>query len=402
MRHAPDGNANSTSASAEQRVARVLEPGERLLWSGKANGDVIRARARRFALPLPLALLLFAGVFLWMFSKNLGIESVESLIDTLGSHRDLAWVVAAALLIPIVGSVLGRRFKVDRISQRCRYLGRFSYGLTDRRVLILKDEKVEHALSPKDIGSIYLNSRAPGYGDLIFRLAGNSEYSTHGRDIRFDAISDADGVRRRIEDWMHGHQEQAPREVANFAREGVSSQAGVTDEGVRRIINHRRGLQIDVPDSWEIRVRKRRKPYGTIFLDSVNWLSPEDSDDWNVLHAEGPVTVSVELHVDETRPTLSHEKILNSTLQKIFGGDLVESRENLSLGGFQGFSVTRRMVQPQQDVKTTGARERATMRKIIVYHDGRRQIAMISIWPAEVARLEKTVEAIITSLQVSA
>jgi hypothetical protein len=28
MRHAPDDNADSTSASAEQRIARVLEPDE--------------------------------------------------------------------------------------------------------------------------------------------------------------------------------------------------------------------------------------------------------------------------------------------------------------------------------------------------------------------------------------
>lgn len=396
-----DMNPDSTSASAEQRVARVLEPGEKLLWSGKANNDAIRAGARRFALPLPLALLLFGGLFLWMLSANPGIRGFGDLMDTLGSHRNLAWIVAAALLIPIVGSVLGRRFKLDRTSQRCRYLGRFSYGLTDRRVLILKDEKIQYALLPKDIGNVYQRNCAPGYEDLIFRVVRRSDHNPSDGEIRFDAIRDAEAMRRRIEDWLHGHQERAAREVDRFARAGASSPAGVSAEGARRIINHRWGLQVDVPDSWEIKVRKRRKPYGTTFLDSENWHRPEASDDWNVLHAEGPVTVSVELHVDETRPTLSYEKLLNSSLQKMVGGELVESSENLTLGGFQGFSVTRRLIQSQPDVKT-GAEGRAIMRKIIAYHDGRRQIAMLSTWPAEDAFLEKAVAAIVTSLSVSA
>ena len=395
-----DVKPDRSSASAEQQVARVLEPGERLLWSGKANSDAVRARAQRFALPLPLVLLLFNGLFLWMFSRTLGIHGVGDLIDTLSGHRDLALIVIAAILIPLIGSVLGRRFGFDRTSQRCRYLARFSYGLTDRRVLILKDEKIQYALSPKDIGSIYRNSRAPGYGDLIFRLIQNSDYNPGGREIRIDAIRDAEGVRRRIEDWIRGHQEQAAREVDQFVHAGAHSQAGNIAEGIQRIINHRWGLQIDVPDNWETKVRQRRKPYGTIFFDSENWQSPEALDDWNVLHTEGPVTVSVELHVDETRPTLGYEKLLNSTLQKMFGGELVESRESLSLGGFQGFSVTRRLVQSRQDVKT-GAKGRAIMRKLIAYHDGRRQIAMISTWPAEDARLEKAVAAIVTSLIVS-
>ena len=268
-------------------------------------------------------------------------------------------------------------------------------------MLILKDEKIQYALLPKDIGSIYLRSVAPGYGDVIFRVVRRSDHDPLDREIRFDAIRDAEGMRRRIEDWMQSHQQEAAREVDNFATASASRQAGDPAEGVRRIINHRWGLQIDVPDSWEVKVRKRRKPYGTIFLDSENWQSPEASDDWNVLHAEGSVTVSVELHVDETRPTLSYEKLLNSTLQKMFGGELVESSESLSLAGFQGFSVTRRLVQSQQDVKT-GARGRATMRKLIAFHDGRRQIAMILTWPAEDARLEKAVAAIATSLSVSA
>ena len=107
MRRAAEGNRDRTPAPAEQQVAQVLEPGERLLWSDRANSDAIRARARRFALPLPLALLLFAGVFLWMLGKSLGIANVENLIDTVSSHRDLTWIVTAALVIPILGSVFG-------------------------------------------------------------------------------------------------------------------------------------------------------------------------------------------------------------------------------------------------------------------------------------------------------
>lgn len=364
-----------------------------------------------------------------------GIDPVMALVilETLLETQPVQVVVVPLIFAGIVGLIFGLHARsARRFIRRARTL---TYAITDRRVLILADGEIETEFRPGELGLVDREEREPGYQDLLFVKRtgtsgqGESLMSRELRRIGFKALPDAEHVEEVVERWREAHLTGVERGLSDFltddgpsaARTGTGTEAGPAGEGpwssegaledegfeaadfdgddeVRTIRGGRYGLSLKMPKGWEAKVRHRRKPYGTIFLDNLKWVPAHLGRDWNVVKVEGPFQTTVEVHVDAlTEPTSTFEKAVNSTLVKWVTGEIVESDPDVRRGRFRGWSMTRRLLQPQGADREL---EQAGLYRVTTLFDGVIQLGFVSHWPATSEALRKTVDRIEESVSV--
>lgn len=170
--------------------------------------------------------------------------------------------------------------------------------------------------------------------------------------------------------------------------------------GARTIRNDRYGVTVSIPDNWAIKVRKRRKPYGRVFLDFERWKTPDALPDWNVLKAEGDYLTDFEMHLDQVRkPVMVYQKARHSALINAVTGAIVESDGDLSRGNFTGFSITRRHVEHRPD-QGGADRDRPALRRWMMLHDGQLQIGAVMTWPEDSGPLKQAMSKVVDSIRV--
>jgi hypothetical protein len=399
-----------SSHTATEVVTSHLEPGEKILWSGRPNVELAlghdRQRSRQRALLNTVVMVGILAFMMYQLRETLGVENLQEILDVLLEASLLFVAVPTVVVVAII--ILSRVFKLRDRSRLHRYFNSLSYGMTNRRLLIVEGDQVTHEFGPDDLGTLYVNRRTGDCNDLI--LGVNSRRSSRTQVINkwywershhgFKAIPNIDGMKRRIEGWIRAHRERAGEQVADFIEDSATSGHGISCASTRRIENDQWGLKVNVPEEWQVKTRKRRKPYGTIFLDMERWKEANASGDWNVLHIAGPAHASVEVHLDECEPTMTAESLVNSTLGNMFGGRVSETEKNLSLGRFPGFAVTRRTAIASENDRT-GKTGRVALRRLAVFHDGRRQVAVVSTWPEGADTLKLAIEAIAGSIEIA-
>jgi hypothetical protein len=133
---------------AEQLIASDLEPGERLLWVGRA------ARGVRFRpsdmLLIPFSVLLVAFAVFW-----------EMMV--LQTSAPLFFRFAGSVFVVLGAYMLVARFLWDAWRR-----SHTSYAVTDRRILIVTDaaRRSPIAYSLKDLPAMTLTERRKGSGDI--------------------------------------------------------------------------------------------------------------------------------------------------------------------------------------------------------------------------------------------
>ena len=396
--------AELSAPSAEQRISALLRHRERILWTGRPNVEQAVAfsskRNWRKVLTSFLPIVIVISVALYQLMQALDIDNLRDLIDALPDETLLMLAVPFVIVVAIY--LLPRLFKMDSKSRLSRYFESLSYGITNQRLLIVENDKLAHAFRPDEVGELKVINRTEGCDDLLWSVSEPTSddmnpWQRERATIGFKAISNVMDVKRRIEKWINTHQKRAGQAVADFISD--SSSPGLTHASTRKIMNPKLGLAIDVPEEWKIKARRRRKAYGTIFLDFERWKDPQATDDWNVLRIEGPARTSVEIHVDDGDPVLTLEDLRDSKIGSLFGGgEVVATKEGLVRREFRGFSVTRRIVVAEDATDIRGAR--AVMRRQTVFTNPRRQLAIVSTWPDGAEALQQAVDVIEKSLEI--
>ena len=189
--------------SAETVVSRVLEPGEKIVWTGRPNMQVcLDARAQRRGrsriLLLPLTFLLA----FWI-TGSFGFSSPLAGLHNLPFEPRFLWVVAAPALLTLAIRILW----LDDHSRMKRYFQSLTYAITDRRLLILEGNQISAAYSPEQVHAPILRQRAPGYSDVNFdeqsvrpndlRIVQDPVYRER-RQVGFKALPNAEEIQQRI------------------------------------------------------------------------------------------------------------------------------------------------------------------------------------------------------------
>jgi len=143
-------------ATAEDELRSHLDSGEKLLWAGRPAQGMVLTPQDWYAIPFGVVWLGFAVYNFWPTKAP----------EPLKSPVPLALFVAMGLLFIGIGIYfLVGRFFADRL-----YRSRLSYGITDRRAIIIS------GLRRRSVQSIYLSSlsaltleeRRDGSGTIYF------------------------------------------------------------------------------------------------------------------------------------------------------------------------------------------------------------------------------------------
>ena len=139
-----------TSHEAEQAIARELEPGERLLWSGVPRQGLV-LRANDWFL-IPLSVLWGGFAIVWTVGA--------------ASSRAPVWFWLWGVPFVLVGLYLiFGRFFVSALQR-----SRTAYGLTDRRLLIVSGLRSQSVKSVplKTVSDLSLTEKGDGTGSITF------------------------------------------------------------------------------------------------------------------------------------------------------------------------------------------------------------------------------------------
>jgi hypothetical protein len=404
-----------SEASAESVISRLAEPGEHILWTGRPNSEAMLGRhAGRFWIQVALTSVLIGGTA-WLAARTFRAPALEpALLDALLDARFLVPAAVVLIVIPVLFVVLRKRF--------VRYVHSLTYGMTDRRLLVVERNEIVDEYRPEQLGRVHIRRRTRGFGDVNLGRRSTARAGARGsRDavqrereyVGFKALPDAEAMQATIEKWIAFHQSRAESASADFL-EAVKETAGprdverndiernddVPDDAVRRVSHHALGLRIEFPESWRIRVRAKKKPNGRMFFDSVRWQESDEAGDWNVVLGEGPMHCSVEVEVFEIAPTASYESLSSNRLATAVKGSLVDAEPVVEIKTLSGFRVTRRKEIEVGEGGVATLAAVVTLERETVLHDGRRQVWIKSTWPESSEALGHVVDRIVRSTRL--
>jgi hypothetical protein len=231
------------------------------------------------------------------------------------------------------------------------------------------------------------------------------------RDIvAFKALADAESVLTRVEAWLSEHVRAAETDVgaAESARgpsPGSTAAGGHlpseadADSGLRHVTLATPGVRAAFPIAWQVRVRRKKKPYGRVFLDREDWRDPDEPGEWNVVRADGPLRCSVEIEVFDTQPTVTFESLSNSRLGDAAAGPVAATDRDVRINGLTGFAVTRRNDLEVDHLGTARVAAVVVLARTTVLYDAGRQICARSTWPEESDDLARAVDESVRSIR---
>ncbi len=430
-----------TEMPPDIQVKRCLEKGEKLLWAGRPDPEAFqKGLVRPYFITTHNAILdnrLFRGVFKALLAIFILLFVVVPIFT-----RDGGFVVAtpfgentvylwALLLLPVLFYV----FRYFNIYRRNGWKGRghahaeeLSYGITDKRLLILRDGVIEEEFTVSEV-TPKLNDRlnSPGFGDIIWGKRslrhGRSDYRPSPYEIElsrigFKALADAGSVMQKIETWRKQHVAEKAEEGEAFLKNSeqpvekpaeesrhASSRDNDTEsfstgkDASRSIKNTPLGFSIEFPKQWDVKVRKRRLAFGKWGLEKeAVWSEEDELSKWNVVKVESELGSRVEVQVHKTKPINTFEKLagVNAGLTGIL--ELVDKNPDFNVNGLQGFYVTR-LTGAGQSMLSQMAYVGETYTRLHVFHDGDKQYYVESNWRKDSPVEGKLCEVIVSSLK---
>lgn len=176
-------------------LQRELDPGERLVWSGRPRPDLaLRSALANAWLLLLLGVLL--GAFMIAAAVRLWIRPVEVPIEPGAAGLSILIILMGVALITWILS------EPSRVASRAR---RTIYAITDRRALVITRSRrgvvEERDFAPDETRHILRVERPDGSGDIIFESprrnpsGSANSVSTLGR-IGFLSVEDCAAVER--------------------------------------------------------------------------------------------------------------------------------------------------------------------------------------------------------------
>ena len=394
--------------SPEQVVSQVLEPDERLIWSGTPDVEVMTktmgGRKRRLHWTALIAVVVLIAGLMYTAPQTSGM-----LQSPLGS----TWIIGAGLALATL--LLGRLY-YSTISKR--YARSLVYGITDQRLLILENGKLELEFSPARVKWVERRERfgAPGLSDLIWEehlvhRSGTSRITNpvqiESAKIGFKAQPGGEDLLQRIESWRQGHLEETVREAGDFVESRQETGRKKSATGGKRIKSPVLGFSIEAPEEWKAEVRRKKLEFGKTGVDwtANKWSTPEKSTDWNVIRLKNAVDTTVEVQVHETEPFNTLEAMANPRLPKsiLKNMQLVDQEPEFALNGLEGFYLTRLLQGKGESEMVVGQTSNLAewYQRQHVLHDGQRQYYILSMWPKEAPEQGEICQTIVSTLQAS-
>ncbi|MEE4172733.1 MAG: hypothetical protein V2I57_00595 [Xanthomonadales bacterium] len=385
-------------------IEAVLQPGETLEWSGGPDPVVMKKtlgkRKRKFPLAglgiaviVVVVLVMNAGDVDWAgmirAAPHMAAEAMET--RTTGLSGYLPFLIAAL----VVGGIFWLRRR-----QAGAHVDNLSYGITDRRVLIVRKGEIYESWNPAELQRYEMNERvgAEGFHDIIWgrrRLSHSSDDSRPSplelekARVGFKALPDGPAVLARLDAWRKAHDRQAEQ-----ASRAVLAEDAAASGALERLVHPRLGFSIELPTSWDTHVRYKKLVFGKFGIDTTTdrWSTPEAAGDWNVVLAKDAMNAEVMLEVAETPPTVTLDGMTNSRAFKMFAreAELFDRQPELKIGGMPGFGFSMRLPGSYSPMVSRPGKVQAPSRDgnderfIVLYqavlHDGRYQYYLRAIW----------------------
>ncbi|GEM_PF-2635009 len=440
-----------TELTPELQVKRCLEKGEKLIWAGCPDPDAFqKGLVRPYFITTHNAFLdnrlfrrlvktILVIAFLVFFVVPIFTRDGGFVVATpFGDESTVLWILA----LPVIFYA----FRYLNIFRRNDWKGRgyahakgLSYGITNKRLLILRDGVIEEEFTVAEV-SPKLNERlnAPGFGDIIWRKrrlrhrhndTRPSPYEIELARIGFKALPDAESVMQKIAAWRKGQVEEKAQEGEAFLKNSERSaedpgnssavdpevesrrepekeadtkysESATIDQKVGRSIhNSTLGFSIEFPEQWEAKVRKRRLAFGKWGIEKeAVWSDEDEMTQWNVVKVESELGSKVEVQVHKTKPINTFEKLVGANTGISGLLELVEKNPDFRVNGLKGFYVTRSSAGGGSLIsKMAYAGE--TYTRLHVFHDGEKQYYVESNWRKDAPAEGKLCEKIVSSLK---
>lgn len=372
--------------SAKQQINQVIDRGERLIWAGEPDAEAMQQGTghgghRTAWFFLIVGTIAFIGIGLTAYSGN------EAFV--VGLPESFEWpVILIAALVPFT---LLRRFLHNR-SDVYDWAKGLTYGITDKRLLILSEGHIEHEYVISEVNQPTLIPRrnTPGFSDVVWGQTVAERTARHGSisakkqeemRVGFKALADGEMVLRKIEDWRDMHLQRSAEETQSFIERHDDGELNH-----RNIRNPTHDFSIEVPDSWGFQVRYRKLAFGKWGIErEAQWGAQETIPTWNVLRVDSVIGSYVELQVQTTKPVNTLDGMLNSPAAAAVGlTKVIDQDADFEVGGIQGFYLTRERDGKANTVQTGQVVDVSTwhMRQYILY-DGQRQYYFEAVWPED-------------------
>jgi len=405
-------------------IEAVLQPGETLEWSGGPDPAVMKKtlgkRRRKYWKAELGILIIVVVVVLSMAPRDLPlvgmIKSAPGMIaESLGTSAEGVTGFLPVLAVPLIIFVIAwlkRR-------QAAAHVDNLSYGITDRRVLIVRKGEIYESWNSAELQRYEMNERvgAQGFHDIIWdrrrTSGGNDDHRPSALELEqarvgFKALSDGPAVLAQLDAWRKKHDREAEQ-----SRRAALAENATASGALQRLEHPTLGFSIERPGGWAAHVRRKKLVFGKFGIDATSdrWETPEDSGDWNVILLKDATNAEVMLEVAETPPTVTLDAMTNAKALKMFArrAEPFERQPELELGGMPGFGFSMRLPESYKPMISSPGKVQAPPRNrddeqsIVMHqavlHDGRYQYYLRAIWQDGDALQEQACRRILDSLQ---
>ncbi len=335
---------------ALRELEPVLEPGERVSWSGKPVAGQLLVRKIATTI-VGLGIVAAVGYFsLRAWLPRLGVDSADigSLLAGLSGNRDLLVPVLVVAAMPFL-------YIANLLYENSRWQ-RTAYAVTDRRLLSVLGPKgkVLWSLGPEKVAFVHVHRMGAGTGDVAFNgRAPGSGTRQRRRLYTFQRVPDPERVAAQVRSWR----EEREREAVEGGRDR------------RRIAFPALGFALDVPAGWREGGSSDDGSGAFQVLSDRSPLGVDTTGSERLLELHGPFGASLVLDAAPGgRWSFEEARAVGGGILRL--PDVVEEHAELVVGVTPGFSVTYelRVEQPLRRGYTTTASVPVRVRTIVLEH----------------------------------
>ncbi len=395
----------------EQIVGKILEPGEKILWTGVPDMKGLLIKRHIFELFFVI-FFIAAIIFAYEFYQQYKTEFEESLIVVndipfmaLQFLLDLDLTPGRYMMIG-VAIVLVTVIVFLKFVPLKKYFESQTYAITNRRLLVLDGGEVmryeggETAFKPRDLVNVEIIKRRGGFGDVIF-ARNSGQYLTKVKSKTKDPLYEAKlstgfklqknpaELLKRIQDWQQDASIKMDKKLAGFLQADFND----SSEKVQKIENSRIGLKMVAPVEWTVTVKKGNKSFDRSPQARGGWKPLGQSDDWNIVKIYGTRVYQLEVGLFLTNQ--------QTTYKEQAKGRIIDSNENYEFAGHKGFMFeVKRDINSRFEPAGPILRGKIFSVKTIVLQEPGREIVIVATYADDTPTCKQVIDRMLESIQI--
>lgn len=296
-------------------LTALLDPGERVLWTGRPEIS---------GLVPPLTFV--------------GLVALEAGVLALA-----AWALFEGEWLRAVLALVVSQIPTAYVLWQARVPSRRLHVLTDRRVLTLEAGRLIAQDTPVTMPVVELRPRGPRHGDIVFRwkVERREKGGTTRTPEGLFGLPDAAAVAERLRAWRGERMAAAVETVRGFlaaARDGGAPAIEASGHGRAFVAGHL-GLALTVPADWRVEVA--RVAAGGMVRPAPEWQAPaQAAPGWNAIGIRAvAAAAAIEITVGEGPPDRTFEEVRDDPWARRLGLATLAAEPQVRVGPWRGFSV---------------------------------------------------------------